>query len=415
MTRLLYLDCVAGAAGDMLLAALLDAGAGEDSVRGGLDGLGVGGLRVEVGRTERHGISAARVEVLAPPEPGHRDWRDVRAMLDGAGLPPRAARIAHDAFRRLAEAEGRVHGVDPDDVHFHEVGAADALADVCGVALAADALGVERVACSPLPVGRGFVESAHGRLPLPAPATLQLLRGAPLRGVELDAELVTPTGAALVAALVAEFAGAFGPLPPMTLEAVGYGAGSRDLPELPNLVRVLVGAAAPEPARGDAVLVETSLDDLSPELVPDAAAACTAAGALDVWTVPAQMKLGRPGLVLSAIARPEHERALADAMLRETSALGVRVIPVRRFELAREWLTVEAAGRPVRVKLGRLGGEVVNVAPEHADVEEAARAAGRPAKAVWAEAFAAAQRVVTGSGDRKPQDVPAEAAGDGAR
>jgi uncharacterized protein (TIGR00299 family) protein len=391
MTRLLYVDAIAGVAGDMLLGALIDAGASEERVRAGLEPLGVD---IVVTRTERHGIGAARIEVVAAHEHAHRDWAAVRELIDAAGLPTRAHARAHDAFGRLAEAEGAVHGVPADTVHFHEVGAIDAIADVCGVALALEDLGVEDVACSPLPAPRGFVTAAHGRLPLPAPATLELLAGAPLHGVELDVELVTPTGAALVAAL----ATAYGPLPAMTLHATGYGAGSRDLPERPNLVRVMVGVTADAPARRPAVLLACNLDDLSPELVPDAAQACTDAGALDVWVAPVQMKKGRPGMVLSAVARPDREAAVAEAMLRSTSTLGVRTSALHRYELDRELRTVTVDGRPVAVKLGRLHGEVVNVAPEHDDVARAAAALGRPVKAVWGAALAAAHEELHGDG-----------------
>jgi len=272
-------------------------------------------------------------------------------------------------------------------VHFHEVGAVDAIGEVCGVALALEDLGVDRVICSPLPLARGLVDAGHGRLPLPAPATLALLEGAPVHGVGLDVELVTPTGAALVAAL----ADGYGPLPPMTLERTGYGAGARDDEALPNLVRAIIGAAAPD-ARGTrpVSLVEVTLDDFVPELVPDAAAACVAAGALDVWTTPAQMKHGRPGFVLSALARPGHEAAVAEALLRETSTLGVRIARLDRIELERESRTVEVSGEPVRVKVGRLDGRVINLAPEHADCERVARRTGAPVKDVWARALAAA-------------------------
>jgi uncharacterized protein (TIGR00299 family) protein len=385
MTRLLYVDAVAGVAGDMLLGALLDAGANEARVREGLRPLGVD---VQVTRTERHGIGAARVEVVAAPEHVHRDWAAVRKLVDAAGMPTRAHTRAHDAFRRLAEAEGAIHGVPPDEVHFHEVGAIDAIADVCGVALALEALDVDEVACSPLPMPRGFVRAAHGRLPLPAPATLALLTGVPVHGVDLDVELVTPTGAALVAALATQY----GALPAMTLEATGYGAGSRDLGERPNVVRAIVGTAARSLERHPAVLLACNLDDLSPELVPDAATACTQAGALDVWVAPVQMKKGRPGMVLSAIARPDREAAVAEAMLRSTSTLGVRTSALHRYELEREMRTVTVDGRPVAVKLGRLHGEIVNVAPEHDDVARAAAALGRPVKAVWGDAWAAAQQ-----------------------
>ncbi|MCA1656299.1 MAG: LarC family nickel insertion protein, partial [Actinobacteria bacterium] len=290
-----------------------------------------------------------------------------------------------------------------EDVHFHEVGALDAIGDICGIALALEELGVDELACSSLPSPGGFVDCAHGRLPLPAPATLELLQGAAIHGVELDAELVTPTGAAVVAALATEF----GPLPAMRLESVGYGAGARTLPDRPNLVRVLIGARAGP--REDAVLIETNLDDLLPELVPDAVERCFAAGALDVWVVPAQMKKGRPGIVFSALARPRDEAAVARAILGETSALGVRVTAARRWELTRSWTTVTVAGETIRVKRGSLDGRTVNLAPEHDDCRAAARRLGRPVKEVWAAALAAAgahaadgSLAVDGDGGRAP-------------
>lgn len=388
--RLLYVDCVAGVAGDMLLGALIDAGADADGVRAGLGGLAVDGLRLELSRTQRHGIAAARLEVIAPVEDAPRRWLQVRELIDTAGLPERARVRAQETFRRLAEAEGAVHDVAPEDVHFHELGALDALADVCGVALALEDLGVERLVCSPLPAPRGFVDAAHGRLPLPAPATLELLKGAPLHGVDVSAELVTPTGAALVASL----AEGYGPLPPMQLEAVGYGAGSGELAERPNLVRVLVGEWLGDRADAVVSLIETNLDDMAPELVPDAADAAFAAGALDVWTTPVQMKKGRPGLVISALARPEAERPVADAILRTTTALGLRIAHLERVELERDFEVVRVHGEPVRVKVGRLGGELLNLAPEHDDCMRVALGSGHTVKSVWAAALAAAEREV---------------------
>lgn len=388
--RLLYVDCVAGVAGDMLLGALIDAGADADGVRAGLGGLAVDGLRLELSRTQRHGIAAARLEVIAPVEDTPRRWLQVRELIDTAGLPERARVRAQETFRRLAEAEGAVHDVAPEDVHFHELGALDALADVCGVALALEDLGVERLVCSPLPAPRGFVDAAHGRLPLPAPATLELLKGAPLHGVDVSAELVTPTGAALVASL----AEGYGPLPPMQLEAVGYGAGSGELAERPNLVRVLVGEWLGDRADAVVSLIETNLDDMAPELVPDAADAAFAAGALDVWTTPVQMKKGRPGLVISALARPEAERPVADAILRTTTALGLRIAHLERVELERDFEVVRVHGEPVRVKVGRLGGELLNLAPEHDDCMRVALGSGHTVKSVWAAALAAAEREV---------------------
>jgi pyridinium-3,5-bisthiocarboxylic acid mononucleotide nickel chelatase len=385
VSRLLYLDCIGGVAGDMVLGALLDAGADLGAVRRGLAGLGVDGLDVTTAPTVRHGITATHATVTGEPGQPHRHWRSIRAQIDAAGLPDRARDRAQEVFRRLAHAEGRIHGIDPEAVHFHEVGAVDAIGEVCGIALALEDLGIDRVACSPLPAGRGTVRAAHGVLPLPAPATLALLEGAPVFGVELEVELVTPTGAAVVSAL----AETFGSLPAMTLQGTGYGAGSRDMAALPNLVRAVLGVPAGPPARRVS-LIEANLDDLLPELAPDAAAACFAAGALDVWSAPAQMKHGRPGFVLSALARPADERAVADALLRETTTLGVRIARLDRIELERESRTVTVDGEPVRVKVGRLDGRVVNLAPEHADCERVGRVTGSPVKTVWARALAAA-------------------------
>jgi pyridinium-3,5-bisthiocarboxylic acid mononucleotide nickel chelatase len=390
MSRLLYIDCIAGAAGDMLLAALLDAGADRERVDLGLSALAVDRIELALSETERHGMRAARVDVIAEPEQAHRTWSDVRGLIEMAGFPDRVERRAQEAFRRLAEAEARVHGTNVDEVRFHEVGALDAIADVCGVALALEDLDVDRVVSSPIPAPRGFVEGAHGRLPLPPPAALELLKGAPIYGVELDVELVTPTGAALLATLAEEF----GPPPPMRLEAIGYGAGSRDIASIPNVVRVLLGEAVQEGATATVSLIETNLDDLSPELVPDAVEACFAAGALDVWATPVQMKKGRPGIVMSALARPADERRVAETVLRETSTLGLRIVQLRRWELERDEQTVEVAGERVRVKIGRLDGEAINVAPEHDDCAAVAARTGQSVKSVWAAAFAAVQEQV---------------------
>lgn len=385
MARLAYLDCVGGIAGDMLLAALLDAGASADLLRSVPERLRLGPVEIRSERVERHGVGALHVEVVQPPSPPPRTWRAMRELVEAGDLPPRARARALGAFRRLAEAEAKIHGSDVDHVHFHELGGVDTLVDICGAALLLEELGVARVICSPLPYTRGLVEAAHGVLPVPAPATVELLRGAIVHGVEGTRELVTPTGAALAA----ELAESFGPPPALVLERVGYGSGSDDFPERPNLLRVLLGTAVAPAAA--VVLIETNLDDLIPELVPDAVERCFAAGALDVWTVPAQMKKGRPGLVLSALARPAAEEAVAAAILAETSALGVRISRLERRELEREERTVEVEGEPVRVKVGLLDGRVVNLAPEHDDCAAVARRSGRPVKSIWAEALARAE------------------------
>ena len=381
---LVYIDAIGGAAGDMLLAALLDAGAPLDAVQAAVGSL-VDGIRVEMGTASRHAIGARTVAIVGPDEGHvHRTWRDVRVLLDAADLAPRARARAHRAFELLARAEGRVHGMDPEDVHFHEVGAIDAIGDVVGVCAALEALGADRVEASPLPLGRGVTQAAHGRIPLPAPAVLEILQGAPIAPSPVQGETVTPTGAALVAAV----ADAWGGVPALRLGSTGYGAGGRDDAEVPNLVRVLVGQ--PVATGAPVAVVEATIDDLNPELVPDALDDVRSAGALDVWTAPVVMKHGRHGMTITAIARPTDRDAVATALLRSTSTLGVRVTEARRIELDRDVVTVAVRGHDVRVKRGLLDGAVVNVAPEHRDCAAAARALDVPVKEIWASALAAA-------------------------
>jgi uncharacterized protein (TIGR00299 family) protein len=385
MTRTLYLDCVGGAAGDMLLAALIDAGAPVDAIRAGLPA--VDGIELVLSRVQRCGVDATLLDVLVPQQHAHRRLRDVLALIDSAAMPPRADARARAAFELLAEAEGRVHGVAAEDVTFHEVGALDAIVDVCGVALALEALDVDQVSSSPLPLGTGMTTGAHGVMPLPAPATLELLRGAEVYGIAQRGETVTPTGAALIASLACSY----GPMPPMSLQTTGAGAGHRDDATIPNVLRAVIGERVGTTPAGDVSVIETNLDDLLPELVPDVMEACFAAGARDVWTVPAGMKHGRPGFVLSAIARPQDEELVATAMLRHSSALGVRVIRAHhRSELQRSWKTVEVRQHPIRVKLGMLDGQIVNVAPEHRDCAHVARETGTSVKETWVAALAAA-------------------------
>ncbi len=370
-------------------AALVDAGAPADRLTelAGILGLSV---RIATSETAHGSVRATRVHVqdLGSGTDSPRSVADLESAIEVAVIPGRAKGRALDAFRRLAEAESKAHGVPVGDLRLHELGSSDTLIDLCGAFVLLEELGIDRVVCSPLPYARGLVETAHGVLPSPGPAVLALLGGAALVGVDTEAELVTPTGAAIVA----EACDAFGPLPPMTLERVGYGAGTRELPDRPNVLRVVVGEAVAG-AHAEVVLLEAGLDDLLPELVPDAVERCFAAGAIDVWTTPVQMKKGRPGIVVSALARPEAEAAVAHALLEHTSTLGVRVADLRRYELEREHRDVTVAGSTIRVKLGLLDGRVMNVAPEHDDCARVAAATGRPVKQVWAEALAAAQEL----------------------
>ena len=392
---ILYIDCVGGVAGDMLLAALVDAGAPLVAINDALSKLRVPGLGASVERVERHSINCAHIKVEwehSDSRAHPRAYAEIRSLIAGAGLVPRVADRALAAFHRLAVVEGRIHGVAVDHVHFHEVGSEDSIADVVGVAVALELLGINEVHCSPLPLGRGFVRGAHGVLPLPAPATLELLCDVPVVGVDIEKELVTPTGAALVVSLVTRF----GSIPPMSVSSVGYGAGGRDLVERPNLVRALVGRFTVQEERSEIVLIETNLDDCSPELIPDAAAAAMRAGALDVWTSPVTMKKGRPGFVLHAIARAGDRAAVADALLLETSALGLRMCTYERLELDRAFLTVPVGSWSVSVKVGSRNGQVMNIAPEHDDCATVAGKLGLPVKEVFARALVAARTQLDG-------------------
>ncbi|MEV0341425.1 nickel pincer cofactor biosynthesis protein LarC [Nocardia sp. NPDC050713] len=390
VTTRLYLDCVGGAAGDMLLAALISAGADMERIASQLPRCGVT-LRTE--RTERHGAGSTRVivDTHADDHP-HRHWSDIRQMIDSSAMRPRARQLAHAAFERLAHAEARVHGVTPEDVVFHEVGALDAIADICGVAIAVDELGIDQITCSPLPLGHGTTVGAHGVLPLPAPATLEMLRQVPVRGVEIDAETVTPTGAALITSM----ASSFGRCPEMRLLAVGSGAGTANFEAIPNIVRALVGESPNRIDEASTPLVlETNLDDLNPEFVPDVVAACLSAGASDVWTTPIVMKHGRPGVTLAAIVPPDAERSVAEAMFRHSTALGIRLRrSEHRWTLDRQFYSVEVDGHSVAVKIGILDGDIVNVKPEHRDCERVAEYTGRSVKSVWMTALSAAERLL---------------------
>ena len=384
--RVLYLDCVGGLAGDMLLAAPVDAGAPGEVLERLPSALGLDGVRVSVTRVHRQGIAASRVVVEGSNGSARGErYVDLRDRVERAPLSEAVRTRAVDALTRLAEAEGAIHDVPVEEVRFDELGA-DTLVDLCGAFALIEALGVRRIVCSPLPFSRGLIDARAGRLPSPAPATLRLLRGAPLVGVPEPGELVTPTGAAIASVL----AGEWGELPSMTLGEVGYGAGARELETRPNVVRVVLGRSIETPELHEVLLLEANVDDMVPELVPDAAERCREAGAIDVWTSPAAMKKGRPGVILSALARPDAELPVATALLEHSTTLGVRVARLHRHELEREVREVEAFGHRVRIKVGLLGDRVVNVAPEHDDCAAIAAEIGRPVKQVWSAAVAAA-------------------------
>lgn len=396
MTRVAHLDPIGGLAGDMLVAALLDAGAPRSALDATVEALGLD-VRIEVTATERSGLTATHVDVVTVGRSEARPARALRTVLDEAALPAEVREPALAAFDRLAVAEASIHGVDPEDVVLHELGGDDTLIDLCGAFALLHALGVHRFTCGPLPMGGGLTTTEHGPTPLPAPATLSILLGLPVVGVETTGELVTPTGAAIAA-----IATAVGPMPSMTLRAVGYGAGSRRHPDRPNVLRVVLGEAVETdpPGMGEVVVLQANVDDLLPELVPDVLDACLRAGALDAWVEQIQMKKGRPGLLLGVLARPDDEARLADTLLRHSTTLGVRVQRQVRYELDRAIREVEIGRETIRVKIGLLDGEVVNVAPEHDDCVAAAEASGRPVKQIWAEAMAAGMSLPAEADDR---------------
>jgi hypothetical protein len=380
-----WLDCAAGVSGDMLLGALVDAGVDLAVLQDAVDRVGVEPVRLERTTVTRAGIGACKVDVVVDEHPRTRTWSDVRALLEGADLPDRVRATALDVFARLAAAEAAVHRTTAEEVHFHEVGALDAVADVVGTAAGLDALDLTRLTAGPVVVGSGTTRGAHGPLPVPPPAVVALLQGAPVLAGPVAREMTTPTGAAVLASVVA----AYGPLPPMVLRGSGSGAGGRDPQELANVLRLVLGEPLDAPAAG-AVVLEANVDDLDPRLWPGVLSALLAAGALDAWLTPVLMKKGRPAHVLHVLCPPQLTGALQEVVLRETTTLGVRSYAVDRRVLDRAWRTVEVDGRPVRVKLGLLGDEVVNAVPEWDDVAAAAAALGRPAKLVLQAAVALA-------------------------
>ena len=383
--RVAWFNPFAGIAGDMALGGLIDAGADPNAIEAACRSLGYPGWTMSHQRVDRAGIAATHVRVEVASQHHDRRAGDIMDTIAGAGLVPRSAERALAVFRLLAQAEGALHGVAADDVHFHEIGAVDSIIDIVGAAVALELLGIDEVSCGPVAVGVGIINAAHGVLPNPAPAVLRVLQGAPLRGVDVAMELTTPTGAALVAALAQRF----GALPDCVVSASGYGAGTRNPPGRPNVVQVVVGETSPgegPPAGlGNSPLgttetiwrLETNLDDVTPETVGYVLGRLLEAGALDAWTTPATMKKSRPGLVLSALCTPTDAADLAQLIARETASLGIRFAPVQRWVAPRQMVTVDVGGWQVRVKIGPHRAKA-----EHDDVAAAAAGLDLPLRQV---------------------------------
>jgi uncharacterized protein (TIGR00299 family) protein len=379
--KIAYFDCFAGISGDMTLGALIGAGADPERLREGLAGLGVGGYRIEVGKKMTGPIEATDVCVLLDDRHHHhhRRLKDIREMIRGAELSDRVKRTAEGIFLRLAEAEGRVHGSSPEEVHFHEVGAVDAIVDIVGAALCIEMLGWPKVVASPMPTFHGYAKGSHGTFPLPAPATAEILRGVPWRKLDIEGELVTPTGAAIIR----EIASGFGPLPAMTVESIGYGAGKSDF-GIPNALRVMIGeeaAVSVSPAES-VTIIETNIDDLNPQFYETAMERLFAAGALDVFLTPIQMKKNRLGTLLSVICDPDLAEAIATIILAETSTFGVRISRWERICLERRWEDVVTEFGVIRIKIGERAGRPITASPEYEDCKRASIEHGAPIRHV---------------------------------
>ena len=370
----------------MVLGALVDAGADLSQIEAELRKLGLEGWSISAEKVKRGAIFATQVKVETSEGHHHRGLSIILGRIDKAGLAPRAADRARRIFTRLAEAEAKVHNLPVEEVHFHEVGAVDSIVDIVGAAIAFELLGIHEFACSALDVGAGQVKTAHGLLPVPAPATAELLRGAPMYTSGIARELVTPTGAAIATTLSTRYA----QIPEMTLRAVGYGAGSANLTEKANVLRILIGENATSEAgeHWDAPVsvIETNLDDMSPQIYGYFVERALAAGALDVFSTAVQMKKNRPGVLLTILCDGSHTARLIDLVFRETTTIGVRTYDVRRKVLDREMVPVETPFGEVRMKISRMNGSVLNATPEYEDCQRLAAEKGIPLKQVIAAA-----------------------------
>lgn len=369
--KLAYFDCFSGISGDMTLGALVDAGCAVENLRGELRGLAVPGWELDAEKVWKNGMAATFVRVKTEDQTKHRSLNAILEIIEksqlGAGVKRRAGAI----FRKLGEAEARVHDVPLEKIHFHEVGAVDAIVDIVGACIGFEALGIEKFACSALNVGGGTAKMAHGVLPVPAPATARLLEGKPTYSNGVQKELVTPTGAAIVATLC----DVFGPQPAMSVSAIGYGAGTADLEGQPNVVRIMVGESTEKTAAGydeEIAVIEANLDDMNPQIYGYFLDKALGSGALDVYTTPVQMKKNRPGTLLTVLCKPQDASALMELIFAETTTFGVRTYRAQRKALPREWVKVGTEFGDVRMKVSRVNGRILHVTPEFEDCRKLA-------------------------------------------
>lgn len=395
MAKIAYLDCSSGISGDMLLAALLDAGLERDLLLNELRKLPLAGYEFRCARVLRGSLTGTQVEIDVPQPQPERHLGEIRQLLEGSALTEAVRTQALKMFERLAEVEGKLHGKPAAEIHFHEVGAVDAILDIVGACVGLELLEIDELSCSPLNVGGGQVETAHGTLPVPAPATAELLKGAPIYSSGVEGELVTPTGAVIVATL----ASSFGPMPPIKVARIGYGAGSRDYSGHPNIARLFVGERAEvsdsesrvtNPANVVTV-IEANVDDMSPQLYGYLVERALDAGALDITCSSIQMKKNRPGLEISVLCVPERAEGLAQLLFEETTTIGLRIHEAGRLVLDREVVKVETPYGTVRVKIAKRAGKVINVSPEYEDCQRLAAEKSVPLKQVILAAQLASQ------------------------
>jgi pyridinium-3,5-bisthiocarboxylic acid mononucleotide nickel chelatase len=391
--KIAYFDCFSGVSGDMILGALVDAGLELSELETELGRLPIRGFSIQAEKTTRRGIAGTKVNVATEESHVQRHLQDINDIVDRSALSDDIKRSSKRVFDDLAGIEARIHHRSVDEVHFHEISGLDSIVDVVGSLVGLKKLGVEAVYASKIHVGTGLVECRHGTLPVPAPATLELLKGVPVYSKGIESELATPTGVAILK----NISRGFGPMPEMTVDKVGYGAGSREL-EIPNLLRVCIGEACFERYGSDeAVLIETNIDDMNPEFFGHISEQLLAKGALDVYMTPIYMKKNRPATLLSVLTAKEKLDGILSSVFSETTTLGVRIHSVDRRVLARETISVKTSLGDVRVKVGRIGGEVKTVSPEYEDCREIAARRGIPLKDVY-EAAKAACREALGRG-----------------
>jgi uncharacterized protein (TIGR00299 family) protein len=386
--KLAYFDCFSGISGDMTLGALVDAGCDVEHLRAELRGLQVPGWELAAEKVWKNGMAATYVKVKTEDQQKHRSLSGILEILQKSRLVPEVRHRAAAIFVKLGEAEARVHDVSLEKIHFHEVGAVDAIVDIVGACIGFHSLGIEKFACSALNVGGGTAKMAHGILPVPAPATADLLRGKPTYSNGVQKELVTPTGAAIVTTLCDWF----GPQPPMSVTAIGYGAGTLDLEGQPNVVRIMIGEAAEKTVAGfdeEIAVIEANLDDMNPQIYGYFLEKALAAGALDAYTTPVQMKKNRPGTLLTVLCRSQDTNALMSLIFAETTTFGARTYRAQRRTLPREFLNVATAFGDVRIKISRVNGRILHVAPEYDDCRKLAVEKNVPLQRVISEALRA--------------------------